>query len=207
MRNVLAKVGSAIAFAIAVSACAPQTEVIKLHDETSSISDGFGNYLVVAIAGDVDTRRDFEDQIVNRIRDAGALATAAYTKTGAKTELLQDEIDTAASEASADAILITHIVSVDTTAERQEGRTDVLAECRGGDPEDYFLYDYEMLKEPDSVRIAHTVVAITNLYDTESGSRVWTIQSTCFEKATMHEVLSEEAKAIANQLRFDRLIG
>ncbi|MDH3441155.1 MAG: hypothetical protein OEM63_10405 [Gammaproteobacteria bacterium] len=207
MKRSLAIAVSASIFAIAVSACAPQTEVIKLHDETSSVPDGFRNYLVVAVASDVDTRREFEDQIVGRIREAGALATAAYTKTGPQTELLQEEIDAAARETSADAILITHIVSVDTTAEMQQGRTDVLAECRGGDPEDYFLYDYEMLKEPDSVRIAHTVVAITNLYDTGSGSRLWTIQSTCFEKATMHEVLSEEAEAIARQLVFDRLIG
>ena len=207
MRRILAKAFTALVFAIAASACAPQTEVIKLYDETSIDSGGFGNYLVVAIAGDVDTRREFEDQIVDRIRDAGALATAAWSKTGPKTVLLQEEIDAAARETSADAILITHIVSVDTTAEMQEGRTDVIAECRGGDPEDYFLYDYEMLKEPDSVRIAHTVVAITNLYVSGAGSRRWTMQSTCFEKATMHEVLSEEAEAIARQLVFDRLIG
>lgn len=207
MRKLPAKLGSAIIFAIAASACAPQTEVIKLHDETSSVSGGFANYLVVAIAGDADTRREFEDQIANRIRAAGALATAAHIKTGAKTELLQDEIDTAASEIGADAILITHIVSVDTTVESQEGRVDIKAECREGDLEDYFLYDYEVLKEPDTVRVALTVVAVTNLYDSGSGERLWTIQSTCFEKATMHEVLSDEAEAIANQLRYDRLIG
>jgi len=88
-----------------------------------------------------------------------------------------------------------------------EGRVDIKAECREGDLEDYFLYDYEVLKEPDTVRVALTVVAVTNLYDSGSGERLWTIQSTCFEKATMHEVLSDEAEAIANQLRYDRLIG
>lgn len=207
MRKQLADLASSSVIALLVSACAPQTEVIKLHDETSSVPDGFGNYLVVAIAGDIDTRRSFEDQIVDRIRDAGASATAAYTKTGAKTELLQEEVDAAAREASADAMLITHIVSVDTSIEMQEGRVDIMAECREGNLEDYFLYDYEVLKVPDTVRVAHTVIAVTNLYDSGSGQRLWTIQSTCFEKATMHEVLAEEAKAIVNQLRFDRLIG
>jgi hypothetical protein len=194
------------AIALTMAACAPQTEVLKLHDETSSVTSGFDNYFVVAIAGDTDTRREFEDLITEQVRDAGAMATAAYTKTGDQTTLLQDEIDAAASDANADAILITHIVSVDTTAEMQEGRTDVLAECRGGDPADYFLYDYNELKEPDSVRVAHTVVAMTNLYEVASGTRLWTIQSTCFEKSTMHEVLIDEAEAIAKQLRIDGLI-
>lgn len=207
MRRTLAIAVSASIVAIAVIACAPQTEVIKLHDESSSITGGFQKFLVVAIAGDTDSRREFEDLITGQIHEAGGTAVPAYPNTGAKTELLQDEIDAAASATGADAILITHIVSVDTTAEMQEGRVDVIAECRGGDPEDYFLYDYEMLKEPDSVRIAHTVVAVTNLYATETGKRLWTIQSTCFEKATMHEVLSEEADAIARQLTIDRLIG
>ena len=155
----------------------------------------------------VDSRREFENLITARIRDAGGNALPAHTKTGPKTTLPQDEIDAAAREADADAILVTHIVSVDTKTETREGRTDVLAECRGGDPADYFLYDYEELKVPDDVRIALTVVAVTNVYDTATGSRLWTIQSTCFEKATMGEVFYEEAEAIARQLGIDKLIG
>ena len=69
---------------------------------------------------------------------------------------MQAEIDRAAESAGADAILVTHIVSVDTTAGIEEGRVDIRSECRGGDPADYFLYDYDELKEPDTVRLAHT---------------------------------------------------
>ena len=112
-----------------------------------------------------------------------------------------------AERSGSDGILITHIVSIETTAETREGRSEVVAECRGGDPGDYFLYDYEELKEPDSVKIAHTVVAVTNLYDVASNKRVWSIQSTCFEKASMGEVLMEEANAITRQLQLDKLIG
>ena len=114
----------------------------------------------------------------------------------------------AARRSAADAILVTHIVSVGyERGHRGRGRVDMVAECRGGDPADYFLYDYEELKEPDTVRLAHTVVAVTNLYDAGESKRVWTIQSTCFEKATMNEVLLEEANAIARQLKIDKLIG
>jgi hypothetical protein len=36
---------------------------------------------------------------------------------------------------------------------------------------------------------------------------MWTIQSTCFEKSTMDEVLQEEAKAIVRQLQIDKLVS
>lgn len=192
--------------AILLAACVPQTEVIKLYDNTGDDSQ-FHRFFVVGIAGDADTRRQLEDLISGELRSANVVAVSGYTETGPKTTLLQEEIDTAARNTESDAILVTHIVSVDTTAEIEEGRVDVLSECRGGDPADYFLYDYSELKEPDNVRIAHTVVAVTNLYDASNGERIWTIQSTCFEKATMSEVLIEEATAIARQLGIDGLIG
>ena len=47
---------------------------------------------------------------------------------------------------------------------------------------------------------------ITNLYDVESQDRIWTIQSTCFKKASLSEVLLDESKAILRQLRIDELI-
>ena len=120
--------------------------------------------------------------------------------------LLQADLDRAAAEVSADAILMTHVVSLDTTVDIDEGRTDVLSECRGGNPLDYFLYDRELIAEPDSVRFAHTVTVVSNLYDAHTRERLWTIQSTCFEKSTMAEVVREEADAIVRQLQIDGLI-
>ena len=187
--------------------CARQTEVVKLYDESGDSSRRYEKFFVVGIAGDSLTRRRLEDMITSQLRAADVSAISAHTRTGVKTTLLQEEINTAAEAAGADAILITHIVSVDTTADLEEGRVNVTAECRGGDPADYFLYDYDVLEEPDSVGIAHTVVAVTNLYAASEGRLVWTIRSTCFKKETMDEVLLEEAEAIARQLKIDKLIG
>ena len=50
------------------------------------------------------------------------------------------------------------------------------------------------------------MTVVTNLYDVASRDRVWTIQSTCFEKASMEVVLLDEAIAIVRQLRIDELI-
>lgn len=193
--------------AIFLCSCAQQTELVKLYEDPSADDRKYQRIFVVGIAADADARRGLEDLISEKLRSTGVAAISGHTVTGAKAILLQDEIDAAARQSDSDAILVTHIVSVDTTAEKQEGRTDLTSTCREGDPADYFLYDYEELKEPDNVRFAHTVVAVTNLYDAAEGKRIWTIQSTCFEKATFDEVLLEEAEAITRQLQIDNLIG
>ncbi len=190
-----------------LAACVPQTEVIKLYDNSDRVSQKYERLLVVSVVGDIGTRRRLEELISGHLEAANVAAIAAYTETGLRTEMLQDEIDAAARHTDADAILITHIVSVDTRVDVDPGRTHIFSECRGGDPIDFFLYDYRELKVPDSVKIAHTVVAVSSLYDASDGERLWTIQSTCFEKASMDEVLQEEAKAIVRQLQIDNLIG
>ena len=192
---------------LVIAACVPQTEVVKLYDNSARASQTYERLLVISVVGDIGTRRRLEELISGHLETANVTAIAGYTETGLKTEMLQDEIDAAARNANADAILITHIVSVDTRLDIDTGRTDILSECRGGDPVDYFLYDHRELKEPDTVKIAHTVVAVSNLYDASDGERLWTIQSTCFEKASMNEVLQEEAKAIVRQLQIDKLVG
>jgi hypothetical protein len=190
----------------AISGCAEHTKIVKLYEDKSIRDTPYDTVLVVGITPDVNERRKLEDLLSQELRVAGSNAVPTYSLAGLTQSVLQDDIDTAAIKANAGAILITHIVSVDKDFEFQKGRTEVLFECRGGDPADYFLYDQKVLKLPDSVLIAHTVVAVTSLYDTASNARVWTIQSTCFRKESMDEVLQEESSAIVRQLRFDRLI-
>jgi len=192
---------------LVIFACAPQIEIVKLYEDRS-VNDGpYEKILVVGIATDVDERRRLETLLTENLNAGNNEAVAAYKMRGLTPTVLQDDIDSAASEAGADAILVTHIVSVDKQVEFEEGRTEVLFECRGGDPADYFLYDQKVLKLPDSVLIAHTVVAVTSLYDAASNARAWTIQSTCFDKESMDQVLQEEARAIVRQLKIDDLIN
>lgn len=206
MKSLFPVIFVSLAIVYATTACVPQTEVIKLYDDTASVEKKYERILVVSIAGDTGSRRRLEELITANLASASVSAVAGYTQTGLKIQLLQDEIDAAARNADADAILITHIASIDTRR-TLEPRGSVLAECRGDETMRYSLYEQQELKEADSVKLAHTVVAITNLYEASSGQRLWTIQSTCFEKASMDEVLQEEARAIVRQLQIDKLVG
>ena len=206
MRNVVRMLGLISIAAVFAASCAPQTETVKLYDDPARAAKTYQRLLVVAVSSDHRHQRQFESEIVQRLRQVQVDAIPSYTDLDASSGLLQSDIDRVGQAAGADGILVTHVASVDTSISMLEGRADIESTCRGGDPVDYFLYDHKIVREPDSVKVAHTVVVITNMYDAGSRNRVWTIQSTCFEKTSMSDVLVEEANAIVRQLRIDQLI-
>jgi hypothetical protein len=206
MRSIAQILGLVSIAAMIASGCAPQPEVVKLYDDPILASKTYERLLVVAVFSDHDQQERFEHEIVRSLGREQVEATPGHQYFDTSTGLLQDDIDRAGSVAGADGILVTHVVSVDTSVENVEGRAEIESTCRGGDPVDFFLYDHTVIRQPDSVKLAHTVTVIANLYDAGSHGRVWTIQSTCFEKTSMPAVLQEEANAIVRQLRIDHLI-
>ena len=192
--------------AIIASSCAPQTEVVKLYDDPARTSTAYERLLVVVVSSDFDQQQQFENEIVAGLRRERVAAVASHTHLDTSDGVLQQDIDQLSGTVGADGILMSHVVSVDTRVEAAEGREAIKSTCRGGDLVDLFLYDHEFIREPDSVKVAHTVTVVTNLYDATGRDRVWTIQSTCFDKASMEDVLLDEAIAIVRQLQIDELI-
>lgn len=206
MQSIVRMLGLAFIIAVLAGACAPQTEVVKLYDNKTRAPQTYRRLLVVDLSSEHNQQQLFENEVVARLRHEKVEATASHTLLDASNGLPRDDIRRVSSEIGADAILITHVASVDTRIDQVQGREDIQSTCRRGDPVDYFLYDHKVLREPDTVKVAHTVIVITNLYDAEDDDRIWTIQSTCFKKTSIAEVFLDEATAIVRQLRIDELI-
>jgi hypothetical protein len=206
MQSIVRMLGLVSVAATLAGGCAPQAEVVKLYDDPARVAKTYTRLLVVDISSDHSQQQSFENEIVLKLQRKQVDAIPSYTYLDASDGLLQDDINRVAEAVGADGVLVTHIVSVDISIDRVEGRREIESTCRGGDPVDYFLYDHKVISEPDSVKLAHTVIVISNLYDVGSQDRVWTIQSTCFEKTSMPAVLLDEATAIVRQLRIDQLI-
>lgn len=200
----LAAMAGAILFVI--TGCGSQAQVEKLYHDRAALTVPYQKLLVVGIAGNATERQRIEELIAANLADEKVAAIPGYTRLGTSPVLLQDAIDEAAVTTQSDAILIAHLVSASVNPQVREGRVDVKSECRGGNPVDLFLYDHEELREPDSVTFAHEVTMVTNLYDADTGKRIWTIQSTCFDRADFDAVLRQEAQAIVRQLRRDGLV-
>jgi len=191
---------------VAVGGCTPQTSVVKVFEDSTRAPGPYKRLLVVDVSSDYGQQALFEGEIAARLSKEQVDAVPIYTKLDTSKGVTQSEINKVADDIAADGILITHIASVDTEVDVVAGREQLKSTCRRGDPVDYFLYDHDIIAEPDTVKVAHTLVVISNLYDGRSHERIWTIQSTCFGKESMSEAMSEEASAIVRQLRIDELI-
>ena len=188
---------------LCTAACAPQNEVVKLYEDSVADSGKYDHLLVVSISQDANQRQMFEDEIVRQLRRNKVAASASYSFLSDSQGLTLHEISALSEKEGADAFLLLQIASIDTRADVDEGRREVVSTCRRGGPIDYFLYDHEVLKEPDEVKFAHTVVVISNLHDSVTAERIWSIQSTCHKKSSLIEAFANEAKVIVNQLRVD----
>ncbi len=198
---------SVIALALTFApGCARQTEVVKIYDDTGDSVNVYKRLLVVDVSSDLNRQRLFEDEIVNQLRDKRVDGVVAHTMLRFEGGVPQEKITAYGNAVGADAILVTRFVSVESTVVVEEGRTEIQSSCRRGSLVDYFLYDYDVIREPDSVRSAYEVVVVSSLYDVATRKRVWSIQSTCFDKSSMLEVLLDEARVIVEQLRNDELI-
>lgn len=206
MRNKILIAGLCAVALLLATGCARQVEVVKLYHDSASVGKSYQRFLVLDISSDPRRQQMFEDEIVSELQRERVEAFESHPALDASDGVLQREIDTLSEEFGADAILVTHIAAIDTRVDVEEGREDIISTCRHGDPFDYFLYDHEVLKEPDTVAFAHTVIVVSNLYDAATQQRVWSIQSTCFDKASMSEVLLDESEAIVRQLKIDKLI-
>ena len=122
-----------LAAAAMLAACAPQTEIVKLYDAGGTDNRPYERLLVVAITADSDSRRQLEDMISTQLQQAGVASVSAHTRTGAKTVLKQQEVNEAARESGADAILIScgGLITLDILApvEQRTGLPAISVPC------------------------------------------------------------------------------
>jgi len=185
------------------SGCADQTQVVKIDDGRANPAKVYKNLLVVDVSSDANRQELFENEVIKELRSIRVDAVAAHPTLTFRDNVPRERLTTYANEIGADGILLSRFVSVEASVEVEAGRTDMRSTCRGGDLVDYFLYDHEVISEPDSIKAAYDVVVISSLYDVVTKERVWSIQSTCFDRSNMSDALRDEARIIVQQLRDD----
>lgn len=201
------RVSGFVLFAVVIlSACARGPEVIRLDEGRDWAGLKFERLLVVAMTSSEDQQQVLEDGVVEGIRRTSAGASPSYTLFAAHEGISVTDVESAARKIGADGILVARITGIDTSATKAPGREYTKSTCRGGDLVDFFLYDREVLREADSIELAHTITVVTELYSAKTQKRLWMIQSTCFDKQNLGDALQEEAHVIVRQLRRDKLI-
>ena len=171
-------------------------------DETS-----FSNFLVVAVAGNYNSRAQFERATVSGLRQQGASASTYYSTVGGNKPITPDDLRTAARSGNFDAVLVTRVLDAQTDLKVNEDREEIDATPIGGKLVNLFRYNYNDYKNPGSVDLKTSVTLATELYSVTTEEIVWSMEQTSKGETNLGLLIDETAATVVDRLDRDDLIS
>ncbi|MEL7450530.1 MAG: hypothetical protein AAFN78_15055 [Pseudomonadota bacterium] len=194
-----------------VAACTAAPRVTRLHQEQDAAGAPYGNVLVVAVFEDSQSRRIMERETRDRLTAAGikAVALTSVQKPGHK--LSREEVARAVEITSADAVLVTQLISYDPSVKAKHRSPEASYKFGTTYYFDVYTVDYKEFVEAPTVLLTGDLSLQTDLYSVESRSRVWAIKSEQKIKLNLEDrwddsIVVAEAEAIVGALGRDRMI-
>jgi hypothetical protein len=174
----------------------PATVIRTVYDPNQ---DGFGNFLVISVAGDFASRAAFERELSAEISSGNVNAAPYFTVIGRNARLSRAYI--------LDAIRVRQFDGVIFTRLKGQEQEDLAPNRPVGAALDLFGYDYDELNRDVAIQQARAITFVTEVYSTATQKKIWAIETLSIGKDTAAELISEQAFTVAEQLREDDLLG
>ena len=197
-----------VAVLLLIGACSAPTKVTKIFADPNYADSSYSNFLVIGVAGNYNSRAQFERTMVSKLKSAGASATAYHLIVKGNQPITRDAVTDMARSNEYDAVLLTRVISREVAADIKSGPAPTKVSRKHGGPADFFRYDYEVLNNLEKIDLTTTVVLATELYSAEDENMIWAIEFT--STGTMDNVgqlIVNVADTIMESLGKDRLIG
>ncbi len=211
MNNNLSRTTAALLACVALAACVSGPSINRIFSAPEAVGAPYENILVVSLFNSMETRKILERETIKQLKARGvnAASLAAMQKPGSP--LNRDGMISAAEEMSADAVLVTQLVSYETSV--KEKFRSPKAGYKYGATYYYDVYPVALTEyvEPPTVLITEDVALQTDLYSAQSRSRVWAVGSETRIKLDIENMWDDsaftaDATAGVNNLARDSLI-
>lgn len=186
-----------------LSACASTSSV----QSASDTEDQFNNVLVIAVAGDYNTRAQFERVIVSNIRKTGASAAAWYSVAGGDKAVVKDDVIAAIQERGFDAVLAIRRLDGDVELKVKKSRTEIDATPIGGRIVNLFRSNYTDYKTPGSVDFVTNALLAVELYSATSEDIVFSFDHQTKRETNLGLLIDQTAETIVKRLDRERLLA
>jgi hypothetical protein len=193
--------------AVLLAGCATTAKVVNTYSDEDHADSSFGNILVIGVAGNYNSRAQFERTLASGIRAEGASASAYYTVVPGNDPINREAVLQAVSSGGFDAVLLTRIVDQEDNIEEEGGSPVATASTIGGRPINFFRYDYEELNEPKSINLTTTVTLSSELFSAAEEKMIWAIEVSNSDASNAGTLIDETAASIVARLRGDGFIG
>jgi len=191
---------------LGLMACSNPVRIQSMWRGEVYVGPAFQQYLVVGVSSDANRRQRFEGMLADAIRTEGTAADPSLRYLRAAQELDRDTVSEAVRQAGADAVLVTRLVSRNVVAGEVPGRTGVKTQRRSESPVDFFRYDYREYDEPPVLVATNDVTLATDLYETQGGKLIYTIEITSTGLESEYDIFDQVTRTVAKRLRKDGLV-
>ncbi len=200
------RIAATTAMLMLLVACQTSTTQIDRAARAKVLENApYDKILVVGVTYRKDTGRAFEKVLVEELANYDTRASALHTVIST-TEVTEDIVRAAAEKAGADAILVATVENVETDVEFGNRRVDLKERPQQGGLVDFFRHEYEEVTSEPSVDLKFTAVVVSNVYDVESGDRIYTVESATANAKSAEEIILAESNAIAERMHKDGII-
>jgi len=196
---------TAVTILVASCATGPSTSIVKAERLADIPAAPYANVLVVGVARDHNNARRFENALAEDLIEGGTIATAG-SAAGMEGVIDEAAVRDAVRRLQADAVVVSSVKQVEYATEVREGQEGIRADRKDGGLANFFRYDYADITAPVTLETSVDVVVTTDVYDTASGLKAYTLETRTIKAETPFEVIMGETRAIAAQLRRDAII-
>ncbi len=189
---------------VALSGCAAQTSVSSAWIDSDKRGVRYEKVLVIALTEEGDKRMSFEDEVAADLNRGSTRAWASSRLMDITLPVNETTIKPLVDEIGAQAVVVTRVTDLSVrTVESSQPYTAVQARRKEGAA---FRYDYVEKELPALMTTEFTTELTTDVVDTGSGERVYTVVSSADGQESLAEVIAVLSDAIAKQLRTDGVI-
>ena len=190
---------------IAGCASGPKTTIKKVELADNVPNAPYATVLVIGIASNPGDGRRFANELAAIITNSKTVAKSSHRE-NAGGELTEESVREVIQSMEADAVLVSSVNKLEFATKVDAERTEVSQTHKGGNLFDFFRYEYKEVKSPELVKLTYDVTLITDVYDSVTGEKVYTLETDTVDGDTAFEIILSESTAIAKQLRRDGLV-
>mgnify|MGYP001820389158 CR=1 FL=1 len=177
----------------------------------------FKRLLVIAIAGDPESRKKFEDSLASAIAGQGGTAAPSYTMLPEGEQVSEEQLYEVIQREGVDGVVLTRLLAVEKDSnytppkKYSKPRTRYYPAGPGwgygyGGYYGFYGTTYAQVHEPGYFDTSTTLKLETSLYSVATNDLVWTGQSKTIDPESIDAARASITEAVASKLKSERLI-
>ena len=163
--------------ATALAACAAVPQITRLQAQSAPASTPYENILVVSLFDSFDSRRYYEKETVKALEALGTKAVALTSQVDLREPVNRETILPVVQKLGADAVLVTQVSNLRTTAQTQNRRPESTHNIRPTYYYNVFSVELTEYEEPPAMQYNFDLALRADLFSVESRESVWAVAS------------------------------